>query len=502
MAVLTATDAAQILLQRRAARQNLTAWNRLIGNQPALHHDLINKKLQEVTESATPRYVIILMPPGAAKSTYASVAFPPWYLGKRPGCNILACSYSYTLAEQFGRRARNLAQQHEKELGYTLASDSKAAGEWETSQRGRYFSAGVGSGIAGHRADLGLIDDYIGTQEDADSKTIRDKQWDWFWNDFFPRLKPNASVVIIANRRHMDDLVGRLTDKERQDSPIEPTSWEVIRLPFFAEENDPLGRLPGQRLWPEWFNEDMAKKVNRLAPRVKAGLYQQRPAAEDGEYFKKDWFVPYKSEDELPKQLRMYASSDHAISKADDANKTAMGVFGVDSEGDLWWLPELVWGRLDAEEQAVAMLRLNRKYKILTWNAEKGHISMSIGPFLRNMMREQNNYINIAEHTPRHDKPTRARSFQGMAALGRVHVPVFAPWWEAALAQLLSFPASTEDDLVDMLAHMGNAVNELVPAEAQEQAFDEVLESPTLTYGLLKSQIRRHERQERAAMNN
>jgi predicted phage terminase large subunit-like protein len=499
---MTTTEAAQTLLARRKARAELHWWNVLIGNQPAKHHQLINAKLQEITESPTPRYVILLMPPGAAKSTYASVAFPAWYLGRRQGCSILACSYSYTLAEQFGRRARNLALQHENALGYKLAGDSQAAGEWETSMRGRYFCAGVGSGIAGHRADMGLIDDYIGTQEDADSKTIRDKQWDWFWNDFYPRLKPNASIVIIANRRHEDDLVGRLTDPKREDSPILHSQWEVIRLPFFAEDNDPLGRTKGERLWPEWFTPQQAAQINRLAPRVKAGLYQQRPQAEDGDFFKKDWFVPYSSEEELPKYLRYYAASDHAISKKDDANKSVFGCFGVDSQGDVWWLPDLIWDRLDAEEQCNAMLRLNKKYKFLNWYAEKGHITQSIGPFLRKLMREQKNYINIVEYVPKKDKPTRARSFQGLAALGRIHVPTFAGWWPDALAQLLAFPASTEDDVVDMLAHMGRAVDGLVASEVPSVVDERTDATPHLTYGLLKSQVRRQHNRELATLNN
>ena len=497
----TPAQAAAAVLTRRRARQSLHDWNLLIGNIPAAHHQLINSKLQEITDSPTPRYVIILMPPGAAKSTYASVAFPPWYIGRRPLCNILACSYSYTLAESFGRRARNLVDKFSTALGYTLKSDSKAAGEWETSTGGRYFCAGVGAGIAGHRADIGLIDDYLGNQEDADSKNIREKQYDWFWNDFFPRLKPNASIVIIANRRHEDDLVGRLTNTEDKSLPILPTEWEVIRLPFFAEVNDPLGRQPGQRIWPEWFTEGQAAQIQRLPSRIRSGLYQQRPAPEDGEYFKKDWFIGYELQD-LPKDLRIYAASDHAISKRDDANKSCFGIFGVDSSGDLWWLPDLFWERADSMEQAQMMLRMNYVHKVSQWYAEKGHITQSIGPFLQKLMKETNNYIHIVEYTPKKDKPTRARSFQGMAALGRVHVPKFTSWWADVEQQLLAFPGSTEDDVVDMLAHIGKAVNGLVSAEKTEVSDEPLMVEPILTLGNVKAQLRRQRNQEEAVYSN
>jgi predicted phage terminase large subunit-like protein len=503
---ITPQQAAQELLTRREARRNLRAWNLAIGNQPAKHHDLINAKLQEITESPTSCYTIILMPPGAAKSTYASVAFPPWYLGKRPGCNILACSYSYTLAENFGRRARDLVNTHENILGFSLRADTKAAGEWETSTSGRYFCAGVGAGIAGHRADCGLIDDYLGNQEDADSLNIRDKQFAWFWQDFYPRLKPNASIIIIANRRHEDDLVGRLLDPKRKGNPIPASQWVVIKLPFFARDNDVLGRPVGARLWPEWFNEEMAAQINKLAPRMRSGLYQQEPAPEDGDFFKKSWFIGYEPSDLPPlHELKIYAASDHAISKRDDANKTCFGVFGIDSKNDIWWLPNgMFWQRADSMEQANEMLRLNKQYRINNWYAEKGHISQAIGPFLRQMMKEQKNWINIYEYTPKKDKPTRARSIQGLAATGRLRVPKSADWWPGVEAQLLAFPGSSEDDVVDMLAHLGRAVDglgrgekEVIEVEAQFNNGES-----EYTYARLKQQVRKQEYREAAFLNN
>lgn len=491
----TPVEAAQTLLARRKARQSLHDWNVQIGNQPAKHHQFINNKLQEIADSFTSRYVIILMPPGAAKSTYASVAFPPWYLGRCPGNTILACSYSYTLAESFGRRARNLVEQYSKLLGYALRSDSQAAGEWESSNGGRYFCAGVGSGIAGHRADLGLIDDYLGNQEDADSKNIRDTQWAWFWNDFYPRLKPRASIVIIANRRHELDLVGMLTDAKNETLPILPEEWEVIRLPFFAEDNDPLGRQPGERLWPEWFTESMAVQIKRLPPRIRSGLYNQRPAPEDGDFFKHDWFQPYEPQD-LPKDLRYYAASDHAVSKRDDANKTAMGVFGIDTDGDIWWV-DLCWERMDSLQQAEAMLRLNHTYSLMSWYAEKGHITQAIGPFLKKMMLDTNNFINIIEYTPKRDKPTRAQSIRGIMALGRFHVPKFKQWWPDVEAQLLAFPSSSEDDVVDMLGHIGKAIDSLVAAD-ETRLLDEPINSPAITLRSLRIQQRRYLRMQEA----
>lgn len=500
----TKSDLAKEILDRREARRNFRAWCLLCGFNPAKHHDLIIDKIQAVAESPTPRYIILEMPPGAAKSTYTSALAPPWFMGKRPGSCILACSYSKDLVTSFGRRCRNYVDERENVLGFSLKADTKAADEWESSNGGRYFCAGVGAGIAGHRADLGLIDDYLGNQEDADSKTVRDKQWDWFKGDFYPRLKPNASIFIIANRRHEDDLIGRLTQPNRtdftNDSPIPPEQWEVIRLPFFAEKNDPLGREVGARLWPEWFTEEQAKQINRLNPRIRSGLYQQRPAPEDGDFFKQTGLVGYEEQD-LPSlsELRIYAASDHGISTKEDACPSCMGGCGVDSQGVIWILPDLRWQRMDSMAQVNNMLSWSSQHHPIYWRAEKGHITQSIGPFLRKRMKETKIWINIREVTPKRDKVSRARSIQGLCELGKVHFPKFAKWWPEAENQMLTFPGSRENDFVDFLAHLGAEVEymtngEVVSVERQGDVNELPVEPLTLDW-IRQSSARRSRRE-------
>jgi hypothetical protein len=63
------------------------------------------------------------------------------------------------------------------------------------------------------------------------------------------------------------------------------------------------------------------------------------------------------------------------------------------------------------------------------------------------------------------DKGMRAISLRGLMALGKVKFPKFAPWWPAALDQLLSFTGigdDREDDFVDMAAIMGQAMDKLM----------------------------------------
>ena len=186
----------------------------------------------------------------------------------------------------------------------------------------------------------------------------------------------------------------------------------------------------------------------------------------------------------------------------DDANKSCFGVFGLDANDDIWWLPGgMFWQRADALEQVNEMLRLNRVYRILVWAAEKGHITQSIGPFITERMRNERNWINFYQYTPKKDKATRARSFQGLAATGRVHVPKYASWWPDVENQLLCFPSSSEDDVVDMLAHLGKLVDSLnKPDKTEEQEqedFNRESEQPLTIKGL-----KIHQRRKEFALNN
>jgi hypothetical protein len=111
-----------------------------------------------------------------------------------------------------------------------------------------------------------------------------------------PRLKPNARRVIIMTRFNELDLLGRVMER---DAALGFT-WKHVRLPMIAEEDDPIGRAVGERLWPEWFTEDQITEARSNAHKWVA-LYQQRPSPETGEYFKVEWLKPYTT---LPARKR------------------------------------------------------------------------------------------------------------------------------------------------------------------------------------------------------
>src|SRR5262245_44946409 len=141
-------EAAIELLKRRAARKSLPAFidYLCLGYQFAAHHKLLMAELEAVERGETDR-LMVLMPPGSAKSTYTSILFPPWFMGRNTKAAILGVSNTTDLAERFSRRVRNLVSLPafvNVFQGNGLSEDSAAAGNWETLQGGEFFAAGMG----------------------------------------------------------------------------------------------------------------------------------------------------------------------------------------------------------------------------------------------------------------------------------------------------------------------------------------------------------------------
>jgi len=414
--------------------------------------------------------LMVLMPPGSAKSTYGTVRFPAYYLGRKGSHGVITASYNDRLATRFGRKVRNLI----REDGYkrtfpdtVLAADSQAKGEWETSDGGFYFATGIGGGVTGRRADLGVIDDPIKGRKDADSQLIRDNAWDWYVDDFRTRLKPGGAIVIIQTRWHQDDLAGRILpdDWDGQSGWVtakDGEKWYVICLPAKAGQGDILGREPGEWLWTDWFSPEWWEQTERTARqkdvRTWNSLYQQTPTDEQGTFFRREWF-PRFNLGEQPKHTNKYLSSDFAVTEG-DGDFTEFGVCELDPTDDLW-LTDWWYGQESADTWIEAELDLIKRHRPLMALGETGAIRRSVEPFLKKRSRERRIYARFEWITRTGDKPSMARAIQARAAQGKVHIPN-TPWGDRLLEQLVSFPAGKHDDAVDVLALMGMALDGMV----------------------------------------
>ncbi len=449
---------AEELLLRLTAAESLPRFIEVVSPElhPAQHHRLLLDRLTEVERGEVSR-LMIFMPPGSAKSTYASILFPSWFLGRNSDRSVIGASHSGDLAERFGRRVRNLvgSTDFKRVFGFGLSGDSAAAGRWETERGGEYYAVGVDASVTGRRADLGIIDDPVKGRAEADSPTIRDRIWDWYQSDFWPRLKPGGRVVLIMTRWHEDDLAGRLL----REAALGGERWEVLSLPAEARPGDPLGRAPGERLWPEWFRAEMFAAAKRDT-RNWSALYQQEPAPESGDYFKAEWFRWY---DRAPPRdhLEVYGASDYAVT-AEGGDYTVHGIFGI-APGDDIYLLDLWRAQTSSDVWVESALDLMERWRPIMWAEENAQIEKGVGPFLTKRQLERRLlFCYRKQYSSASNKAVKAQSIRGRMAMGKVYFPRGAPWSADLSAELLHFPAGRNDDQVDVLSLVGRMLDELV----------------------------------------
>lgn len=449
---LSPQAAAQHLLQRRMARRNLINFTEftLPKYQAAAHHTLIADKLEAIASGAIDR-LMVNMPPRHGKSELASRRFPAWLLGINPEIEIVVASYNADKAREFGYEVRDIVRSPEYRALFpasTLKEDSRAADRWNTDSGGSFRAVGIGTALTGRGADVLLIDDPIKDDEEADSELRRERIWSWYSSVAYTRLSPGGRVVVIQTRWHEDDLTGRLLEEQKKGGD----RWDILELP--AISND------GKALWPGRYPVEYLERIKRVTlPRHWSALYQQRPAPEEGAYYKRDWFRWF---DDAPKHLRIYGASDYAVTEG-DGDHTVHIVVGVDPDDNIYVL-DLWRGQHTPDVWTDAFIDLVSQHKPMMWAEESGQILKSVGPFLEKRMRERRVYCRREQVASAADKPTRSRSMQGRASMGKVYLPSKAPWLADFTSELLTFPAGKHDDQVDAFGLIGRMLDELVPA--------------------------------------
>lgn len=437
------------LLAARKARTSLLGFTEHTNPiyQRAKHHIAIAEKLEAVERGEIDR-LMIFMPPRHGKSELASKRFPAWCLGRDPKRQIIAASYNSDLANDFGRNVRNIVAEPEFRQVFpevSLAADSQAANRMNTNHGGAYVAAGVGTAVTGRGAHIALIDDPFKDREEADSERRRDIVWDWYRSTLFTRLMPGGAIVLIQTRWHEDDLAGRLLEAEGDQ-------WEVLELPAINQN--------GEALWPEWYDVPALDRIKAtIGPREWSALYQQQPQPDEGTFFQREWFKEWEADDKGQPNvaLRYYGTSDYAVTDG-GGDYTVHRVWGIDAAGALYRVDG--WrGQTTADVWIERKLDLIAKYKPLAWFGEAGVIKRAVEPMLIRRMRERKVFCRMEWMASVSDKPTRARSFQAMAASGRVYLER-----DADISEFLVFPAGKHDDDVDTASMIGMAIDQAHPA--------------------------------------
>lgn len=443
----------------------------------ARHHRIVGTWLDRLVCGSIKR-LMLFMPPRHGKSELVSRRLPAYYLGRNPSHEVVISSYAADLANRMNRDVQRIIEDHRFRQVFPgvrlpVVGERSFRGRNKAKRTDSFFelvqhggslrSAGVGGGITGMGFHLGIIDDPLKNFEEAHSQVVRDKLDEWYSSTFWTRQAADARILVTMTRWHHDDIAGRLIDRMASDADAD--QWIVVRLPAVADDDLHLDdwRKPGEVLWPERFDERfMTAARGTLGSYLFTGLYQQTPQQEGGNYFKSFWFDQqvrdagdFWSLDVrglAPKTLcPIYVTVDPACSEDQQADYTAIGVFGVTPWNDLMIL-DMVRERLPIEQIIPRVLEVCRK-----WNA--GWCSFEATGF-------QLALVNQARRTPGMP-PVRELSHEGKGKLvratpaiikaesGQFFLNADAPWKKEFVDECCSFAGLNDkhDDMVDCLSY-------------------------------------------------
>lgn len=303
---------------------------------------------EEVYEGRYNR-LIVTLPPGHAKSSTLTQRAPIYWGLNRPTKKVVFTGYNQTFAEKsLSKPCREIA----KELG-VLSPYTTAMSEWELKNGAQLLARGVGQPPTGiNPIDLLIADDPFKDRAMADSKVRREAMWEWWTGSIVQRFWPETTAMLIMTRWHEEDLVGRLLARN-------PKAWHFVNLPAIAVEDDPLGRKPGEALWPERKPVDFLNELRKeMGDYHFETTFQGNPIPRTGNFFDVSKLVIIRDA-KMPVGLNSCMGIDRAASEDVASDWTAAPIwYGPDRDGKFYVRP---W-RVQAEP--------NRRNRLLRQRAD------------------------------------------------------------------------------------------------------------------------------------
>lgn len=385
--------------------------------------------------------------------------FPAWYMGRFPHRRIILASYGAELADSWSSKARDLLVAHGREV-FGVQLGRKARNSWTTRDGGEVNSAGVGGSTTGKGADVFVIDDPVKNAEKALSKRYKARAFDWYETVANTRLEPKGAVIILQTRWAFDDLAGRVAEAFAHQG------WSRLTLPALARDDDPLGRAPGEALFPERFSRETLLSIQRgMTPSWWSALYGQSPTAAESAMFvtsEAQFFDPdgdgFRVDGvHIPRgECEVFIVADLNVrDKEENDPFVAMTCASFDHpvRGRCLIILDVVRLHINTTQHTPTLLRLHRQ-----WNADWiGIEAVAYQASLANDLSSRG--LPIRElSTEGKDKRVRAIPASILLRRGRIFLLRGASWTPPLLEELEQFPKGKNDDQVDTLAYAGRTL--------------------------------------------
>jgi predicted phage terminase large subunit-like protein len=424
--------------------------------------------------------LLISAPPRHGKSQLSTIATPLWTLENFPHKNVVVSTYGEELSSDFSRQIRDLIMQNQDILNVRLRADTRRVTNFLTTEGGGLKAVGLRGAITGRGADVFVLDDYIKEPKEALSPTYLEDLYTWYLTVARTRLEPGAVVIILATRWVSNDLHGRIMKRQKETGR---NFFEYVELPAIADDlggarPDPIGRLPGEVLFPERYNRTAIYDIKtELGARWFNAMFQQRPEDDEGRVLNPEWFKAI-TRAEFDRELETIEKGPHAsksvwvrcwdLASTKEAGDFTSGAFCFYNKVlDRFYIVNIARGQWSSNRVEMEFVKtVESDYKATGVVAYKIGIEQEPGSsgaytinHFQGLARKAVAGTKIYEHRATTSKLLNAQPLLAAAEAGKVFVVcdydeqnVITGWAKDMYAELEYFPEAENDDQVDSLS--------------------------------------------------
>lgn len=383
----------------------------------------------------------INVPPGHSKSMLCAVMFPAWIWIRSPHERFICASHSLAQATKHSVLCRELIESawYQQRWGdrFRLAADQNQKTAFKNDKGGHRNIASPGN-ATGDSAEFMIVDDPHEIGDVSPDSLLRVAEW--FDRTLCSRIRdPQRGVrIVIGQRVAQNDLTGHV---------IEDGGYTHLCLPAEYEPNHPSTTeldwrtSEGELLWPERYDSAfMDEEKKRLGSLAFATLHQQRPSAVGGNIIKEAWPRYYTT---LPGDFdTRVISVDATFKESKDADYVVVQCWG--RKGADYYLIDQIRGKWDFVTTISQLKSFIAKHPRATTRLIEDKAN---GPAIISSLKHE--ISGLIPVNPKSSKEARLASTQPLWEAGNVYLPQNAPWLDAYVAELTTFPTAAHDDQVD-----------------------------------------------------
>jgi len=388
--------------------------------------------------------LIINLPPRSGKTEIVNT-FIEWTITKHPNSKYILTSYADTLVANSSQQIRDMINsvEHKEIFNIETKKDSQSKKLWKTNKGGGVYAVSSFGQITGHGAGTKNKDEWGGCivvddplkPDDSNSLLKLNKVSEWYETTLSNRKNnPDVPIIVIMQRLHTDDLVGKILKNEYKDAD----EWRVVKIEALNENTK-------TSFWEEYYPAEKLLQIRESNKPYFYSQFQQNPIVKGGNLFKSEWIRFVKRE--VVEKIRFekkFITVDTALKDKEKNDFTVYTAFGV-FENRLYIL-DMFRGKPRSVEREVTATAFYEKHS--TYPFRGMHIeAKASGIDLFQRMKDSGKIVYEIERTT--DKVFRAENVSPYMETHGVYIVDDIECINDFLSEYEAFPNGVHDDTID-----------------------------------------------------